>query len=314
MGNSLLDEFTLSLNVNAIPSIHSYSKEIFHYTALKNIESILCNSPQKIILWASQYDCLNDISEGTVVEECYKRVCLKLKNDHFISNEMYNLLARIRPSRNDTFIINLDGKLKIERCESISYITSFCKSPDALPLWNYYSKGDLFEGINFGLNPEDISVSLKNSFPHGKILLSLFPVIYKTTEQEAMIKNFLLEINQKYKKGYESSVRAIVSIVLSALKFQFKQEYFEHEQEVRLVVKISEKYKDTLTTKYRTTAGYIIPYVELEINKSALQSVTFGPFHGTFHQRKLQDAVMGNLLISNGYSASISHSKVPVRY
>lgn len=71
---SLLYEFLMKLSVNAIPDNSNYIGEIFHYTALKNIEPILLSSQNQIVLWASQFDCLNDISEGTIVEQCYRQV------------------------------------------------------------------------------------------------------------------------------------------------------------------------------------------------------------------------------------------------
>ena len=66
---SLLDGFTGNLSMNAIPNNQTYSGTIFHYTALKNINSILFNDDNKVVLWASRFDCLNDISEGKVIEK-----------------------------------------------------------------------------------------------------------------------------------------------------------------------------------------------------------------------------------------------------
>lgn len=59
----------------------------------------------------------------------------------------------------------------------------------------------------------------------------------------------------------------------------FKNEGFEHEKEVRIIIKISNKYKDRIRVNYRSDAGYIIPYIELKIDKKAVKMVALGPVH-----------------------------------
>lgn len=304
----------MKLSINAIPNNNNYTGEIFHYTALKNIEPILLNSQNKIVLWASQFDCLNDISEGTIVEQCYYQVCKDLKADGQISEELYSLLSGIKPSRNETFLIVENGKSKPYRGEYTAYITSFSKNNDILPMWNYYSKGDMFEGINLGMDAETISLNFPQFFADGKVRVFINSVVYSPKEQKQIIKKFLLEIIRNYEKRFDSSVRATISMKLTSWKMLFKQECFSHEQEVRIIVNIANKYRDILPVKYRTNSGYIIPYVELKIDKSALKSVTFGPFRGTESQRSLQERTLSEMLISNQYRADIGKSTVPIRY
>ncbi len=314
---SLLDKFLMKLNMNTISNNSNYIGEIFHYTALKNIEPILLNSQNKIVLRASQFDCLNDMSEGTIVEQCYYEVCKNLKNDGQISEELYNLLSSIRPSRNETFIIYQNGKHKTHRGEYTTYILSFSKNNDILPMWNYYSKGDMFEGINLGLNTEKILSNFPRSFADGKVQVSVNSVVYLPEEQKQIIKEFLLDIIKNYDEEFDSSVRATVSMKLTSWKMLFKQECFSHEQEVRIIVNIANKYKDIFPVKYRTNSGYIIPYIELKISKDTLKSVTLGPFRGTESQIALQKRTLYKMLESNQYNVdkeNIRESKVPVRY
>lgn len=312
-----LDEFLKKLNIDAISNNSNYIGEIFHYTALKNIEPILLNSQNKIVLRASQFDCLNDISEGTIVEQCYYEVCNNLKNDGRISEKLYNLLSSIKPSPNETFIISQDGKLKKHRGEYTTYILSFSKNNDILPMWNYYSKGDMFEGINLGVNTEKILSNFPQSFADGKAHVSVNSVVYLPEEQKQIIKEFLLNIIKNYDEQFNDSVRAIVSMKLTSWKMLFKKEYFSHEQEVRIIVNIANKYKDVLPVKYRTNSGYIIPYIELKISKDTLKSVTLGPFRGTKSQIALQKRTLYKMLESNQYNVdeeNIRESEVPVRY
>ena len=73
---SLLDKFTLKLNMSAFPTVEKYTGTIFHYTSTNNINPILLNG-NDVVLWASRYDCLNDISEGTIPQIRFLEVCEK---------------------------------------------------------------------------------------------------------------------------------------------------------------------------------------------------------------------------------------------
>lgn len=311
---SLLDEFLMKLSANAIPNNSNYIGEIFHYTTLKNIESILLSSQNQIVLWASQFDCLNDISEGTIVEQCYRQVCDSLKSDGQISDQLFDLFINIKPSRNETFLIDINGKVRPYRGEYTTYIASFSKSNDLLPMWNYYSKGDMFEGVNLGLDAEKITSNFSDSFADEKVKVSVNSVVYDPKEQKRIIKDFLLEIVRNYEERFDSSVRATISMKLTSWKMLFKQECFSHEQEVRIIVKIVNRYRNILPIKYRTNAGYIIPYIELQIDKQALKSVTLGPFRGSESQMNLQKRTLSQMLATNQYNTNINVSKVPVRY
>lgn len=311
---SLLDEFIGKMDKAALYQNFDYYGEIYHYTALKNIEPILLNAQNQIVLWASQFDCLNDISEGTIVEQRYHEVCKSLWNDGTISRKFFDLLEHITPSRNESFYISKGKTIRAYRGEYATYIASFSKNNDLLPMWNYYSKGDMFEGINLGLDVETISSNFGQSFADGKVKVSISPVIYDPDEQKKVIRNFLLEIVRNYEERFDCCVRALVSMRLTSWKMLFKQACFCHEQEVRIIVDVADKYRDILPVKYRTNSGYIIPYVEIKIDKSALRSVTLGPFRGTESQIKLQKSTLFQMLTSNQYFAKINVSNVPVRY
>lgn len=57
-----------------------YERDLFHYTSPAGFSSILLGDQEKVTLWASRYDCLNDASEGHVVEEVFQEVCRELKD------------------------------------------------------------------------------------------------------------------------------------------------------------------------------------------------------------------------------------------
>ena len=311
--NSLLDQFTLKLSASVLPGNENYNGEIFHYTSLKNINSILLEN-EDIVLYASRFDCLNDTTEGKIVGQRYKSVCDKLKTENLISEEMYELFYNVPPSRNETFIILKDGKVKPVRCEYGTYITSFSTGHDLLPMWNYYSKGNMYEGFNIGLSAKDVVSSLKSKFPDGSVSVSVCPVIYRKELQEEMIRKFLLELNDKYEKGYETSVRAIVSMKQTSWQMIFKNECFAHEKEVRIIVKVADKFKDAFKVNYRTATGYIVPYIKLHIEKSAATSITLGPIQSDADQTEVQTKVLHEMLSAHGFSIVERCSSIPIRY
>ena len=61
--DSLLDKFTQKLRMSKFTMAEQYTGTIHHYTSANNINPILLNG-DRIVLWASRYDCLNDVSEA----------------------------------------------------------------------------------------------------------------------------------------------------------------------------------------------------------------------------------------------------------
>lgn len=313
---SLLDGFTGNLSMNAIPNNQTYSGTIFHYTALKNINSILFNDDNKVVLWASRFDCLNDISEGKVIEKMYSHTCEKLLAEKLIPDETYKLFSSVTPSRNEIFIIPQGtGKIKPERLECDIYIISFSKSYDLLSMWNYYSKGNMYEGMNIGFSSEILKESIPENLPSGKIKCEVCSVIYDQSEQEKIIRDFLMEINQKkHLAECESSIRATISMKLTSWKMLFKDSHFKHEEEVRVILKIPKKYKSEFNIKYRNYAGLIIPYIPIKVKNTAVSQVTLGPIVGDEAQKQLQKNILHEMLITNNYQVNEELSSIPVRY
>lgn len=66
---------------------------------------------------------------------------------------------------------------------------------------------------------------------------------------------------------------------ISDMQYIFKDEHFQHEQEVRAILQIP---KDTeipylLKIQYRNSNGYIVPYIEFELRENVNRSVTIAP-------------------------------------
>ena len=86
------------------------------------------------------------------------------------------------------------------------------------------------------------------------------------------------------------------------------------KKEVRIIIRIGKKFPDALSIKYRNYLGYIIPYIELEIDKNSLTQVTFGPLLGDENQKTVQKEIMKDMLNKNNYDVNIEFSNIPIRY
>ena len=311
-----LDEFILSLSLDAIPNNQTYTGTIFHYTSLKNINSILFNTDKTAVLWASRFDCLNDISEGKVLEKVYILTCQKLLEENLISDETFKLFSSIVPSRNETYLTPINTEnIKSERLEFDTYIISFSKSRDLLSMWNYYSKGNMYEGMNIGFDAEALKKSITEFLPKGKVKCEVCSVIYEQLEQEKILRNFLLEINKKKSCAKSDSViRAAISMKLTSLNMLFKDSHFKHEEEVRVILKISKKYKNDFDINYRNYAGLIIPYIPIKVDNTTVSHITLGPIIGDENQKQLQKNILHEMLIANNYQVNEEISSIPVRY
>lgn len=310
---SKLDEFLILTKMNKNYMPEEYELDLFHYTSPIGFTSILFEDSGKITMWASRYDCLNDASEGTVAENVFKEVCSDLKERGDISEHLYNLFSTVLPAR--TILLNKhEGeKVKVTRPECNRYICSFSKNKDSLVMWNYYSKGNRYEGFNIGFYPSTMKESLDKFLHDKEATFHMYPVVYDKKEQMKMIEKLLMKLKEHYSKDQESSIRYIISNRLLDWSLVFKNECFKHEEEVRIIVDVAKREK-ALSVKYRISSGYVVPYIELKLEKEDVSYVNFGPLQCSNEQKTHQLQVMKDMLNDKGYSVLVEYSKIPVRY
>ncbi len=310
-----MDRFTSKLNIEVFPKPDDYCGTIYHYTSAASINPILLRDTA-VVFWASRYDCLNDISEGTVPQIRFGEVCDDMRASGQISEAFYELIRDVAPSDTDLFFPSIRRGLRAIKSEYDTYVTSFSESDDALAMWNYYSKGSLYEGINIGVNAETMINSLSlNANEESRAKVQLFKVIYEEDVQRKIISDFIEELHAHYESGDEHAVKYHISTMLNTLKMLFKNSCFKHEKEVRVVVQISKQFKSEVPVKYRSFAGYFIPYIELKFDKSAVRQVTMGPMVGSEQQKALQRAILDEMMTDHGYcDVAAKCSAIPVRY
>lgn len=66
--------------------------------------------------------------------------------------------------------------------------------------------------------------------------------------------------------------------------------------------------------RYRTNAGLVIPYIELDFDKSSVTRIVFGPSLGDGLQKEAQEEVVREMMERHGYRVAVESSKIPVRY
>lgn len=310
---SELEQFQILLKMDAKYLPDEYGNDLFHYTSPHGFQSILFHNPSSVTLWASRFDCLNDASEGTIAEAILKEVCDDLLAENKIDDYLYGLFSKVTLPRTALLHYSEGDSLKITRPEYDRYVCSFSKNRDSLSMWNYYSKGNRYEGFNIGFYANTLRSSLEAFFDSIEAVPYIFPVIYNKNEQKRLIEKMLLKLKELYQKDREPQIRYIISNRLLDWSLIFKKECFKHEEEVRIIVCLAKR-ETKIPVKYRMNAGYIVPYIELDIDKACVSEVVFGPLQMDNRQKEHQVKVMEELLESKEFSAIISYSQIPVRF
>lgn len=310
---SELEQFQILMKMDAKYLPDEYFGDIFHYTSPQGFQSILFQKPNSVTLWASRFDCLNDVSEGTIAEEILREVCDDLLASNQIDEYLYGLFSKVKPPRTALLHYNEGDSLKITRPEYDRYVCSFSKNKDSLSMWNYYSKGSRYEGFNIGFYSNVLKSTLETFFDSIEAVSYIFPVVYDKSEQKKVIEKMLLKLKELYQKDRESQIRYIISNRLLDWSLIFKKECFKHEEEVRIIVHLAKR-ETKIPVLYRMNAGYLVPYIELTIDKDCVSDVIFGPLLMDDKQKSHQVNVMEELLAAKEYSAIVDYSKIPIRF
>lgn len=300
------------------------SNPVYHYTSPDGLLGILQEDGP--VLWFSQYDSMNDTTEGVHVIAVYQSVCSELLAREEIDATFYHAIYDVEPMAKRMFLYNLK-QLKEDNpsanptdyCrfeDNQKYICCFSKKRDSLPMWNYYTKGDKYEGYNIGFcfwrtRQWDVQDCYGKGYD-----FDLFTVIYDDKEKKEIIQTKIKELYSFYKKspneGVLTRIQNILSYFLEALGLKFKQDCFQHEQEVRAILTVP-KNSNKFKVEYRSKAGYIIPYIKIPFPAEIVSGITVGPLlNDQGAVRNIKQFVRGRHYIFG--DADIHTSKIPIRY
>jgi len=279
---------------------------IYHYTSIESLINIL----ETKSLWATNCQYLNDKHEA-------KHFSNILKSE--LNYELTNKLKTFNPSLAELFLNIFDSKVYKEHIDR-SYIISFTKNLDSLPMWKYYGKnGIIMEFDTSILNKIYLNKDFKfkdiiNNKPQKIRCANLFnDVIYDPSFIyfffKDTINNIIKNINSKQIRYNE----VIDDFLLSfRLCFLYKDESYSFENEKRMVFVLNDNDVRTFE-KFRVKNNLVIPYIDVlfeENGKLPLKKIIINPEQ---KDEKYKDGIE-KLLKSHKYNdVIIQESKSSIR-
>lgn len=304
---------------------------LYHYTSPDAILNIIKDNG--IQLRFTKFDSLNDYNEGKEVIRIQEIICDELAEIYPDKVKIIEQIKKIKPNHMTLFVPDKvkgpscnykEGNIIASACitvynkSSVPYICSFSKEKDLLPMWNYYSKNDRYEGYNIGINSTKIEGEVLDNnmqiINNPSRCFRIKSVIYKNSKKRELLKKEIINILENESNINEQLLEYQRNV--NEWSVCFKNEMFEHEKEVRLICYVPQEYLNDNNLnedfkKFRTTHGIIIPYIDILLKKDCLKSVTIGPLI----EVKIAKDNLNIFLAGNGYSnIEIFLSSVPIRY
>ena len=302
-------------------------KVLYHYTSCSALQSILRGSKQKCtspVLYFTRFDSLNDKDEKNDIIKFKQRYSQKKFESGEISQSFYDVLndvsvssKKIIPTERETDDINpLDSNEREQECDV--YLCCFSKEDDLLPMWNYYSKSNHYEGYCIGFSNKSFQ---ELRFKGNSFKLEVYKVIYSDEEKEKIFDSFFIPLAQDYDSGSDKQKEQIkqqISFFLADFQYLFKNKAFEHEKEMRAILYIpknvntSNMENDYISNiKYRDSHGYIVPYIEFTCPENSVVSVKTAPLL----ERELAIKNLSEYLEHLGYKdVIVDSSSIPIRF
>lgn len=252
--------------------------KLYHYTSVEAVYNIIRNK----CFWLTKSDFLNDEKELLYFYDVLREV--------FEENEFSNL--------DSGFIdwLKIEGDKKLEN----TFILSFTRDNDSLPLWEMYANG---RGYNLEINYRKFF----KEFSDGKMYISTLDgrkiyltrkndtkqfygvsdfVVYDRQMQKDKIKellsgvDFSIEFMENYPDEIQfNMIREMKSRILSEFInyiMLFKDKSFSYENEYRETYNII-NCEELDIIKHRINNGRIIPYIELGVDDNIIDSVKMSP-------------------------------------
>ncbi len=281
-------------------------QRIYHYTSPDAFQKIISGKKLRF----TRFDCLNDYSEGTLVKEQYSRCLHEMLETKEISNELYDQIKDLDIS-NKTLVEK--EKYQYIPVDTDIYVCCFSKDPDALQMWQYYSKGGNYEGYNIGF-----TTSLLTKTEYG--FIEFFNVEYTEDRQKSFIRGAINNCIQQHKK--EKIVNTLMlQYKLSIMNVCFKKTCFSGENEVRAILDVSRapeaKKQARPRVEYRIGHGLMIPYFDLRFMPESIEEITIGPVTSNRDNTMEKNREIVKQFVSDALGRpfdNVINSGIPVRY
>lgn len=273
---------------------------LYHYTTPEGLLGILQENEVK--LHFTKFTALNDKMEGKVLQKRFLDIFERLYHEGKIEKGELEKLEDCVSFEMGRFIHLIGEKVEEFNSED-TFVCSFSKAQDSLPMWNYYVKDGSYQGYNIGFKNPYICSRLSDE----RLIYDVFrlsPIIYSEKQLEESLRKYVDTIDWTREDFWVYFIQILCNGVL-----EHKMECFSHEQEVRMIYTASKEEKKDI--KYKVKNGVLVPYLELKFDKAAIEEITVGPLIE-------QDLAVKNLrefLEQRGYSdVDIKVSEIPIRY
>lgn len=269
------------------------ASQICHYCAIDTLKAIL----NRGCLRFTDVRFLNDSTEFIEILNWIETVVTKSSyNVEFqkmiLESEEMKELREYHQSYAGISNITHQYEIKAYR----TYTCSFSVDADALSMWNYYAKSG--EGVNItfdhswnifaGCNRSEVNSSSK--LENGLVICRGL-IIYKNEDKIKCIKELLDRLHEIYDevkyeiKEYQNYILFAFKQAINNMRCFFKNEYFECENEYRIVLRIPE---DTLLQKECVNGivekgqfkrgNVLIPYVDYKFDKNSIKQIGINPY------------------------------------
>lgn len=300
-------------NRNEITS-YTPRQTIYHYTSPMAFKNIIVERE----IWLSRADCLNDYSEGEYIRKVFNRALNTLYDDDQFSikhEQEYKFIRNFNTERIFEIVKSLQTFQKTPT-HSVSdtyetYICCFSKKRDSLPMWNYYIKGNNYEGFNIGFN----GWYSKDNNP----MRNCSPVIYNYGQQIKLIKALITKASSLLAQvKFVDEVYSAIAKYIYKFQFMFKEDCFSHEEEIRLIksIPLSDFESKKEKRQYRVQGNLLIPYIveSFENYKDIITEVNVAP---CLNDNEIVRSNIIQFLSSNNINSvkdNVLVSNIPVRY
>jgi hypothetical protein len=261
---------------------------LYHYTSMTGLRGILSSRT----IWATDYRCLNDMSEVIYADAIIRETVHEETTD--LSQPIQDFLRRF------SYIVQYASS----RMHMHIHIASFCQEGDSLCQWREYARQGVAIGL-FGAPLEDL--------PDCHIV----KVEYRRDVQKQFIREafrlHVASIKQAFDRGDKDEIRAACDPFATQLMFYaaaFKHPAFADEREWRAITGATEPNIQT-----RTSGDLVQRYVTLSLELQlgggiALSEVLLSPFLDVTIAQPEVEAV----LAEQGFTSElICRSTAPLR-
>ena len=306
-----------------------YHGIIYHYTSPDGFLKILHpkenDNRKELRLWFTKCDSLNDKEERIHFSKYLKEdYCPSRIKNGTLSQSFVEMIESLEPSDDQTiFLPNgtvffsknqvTSTRLTLKPLPCDTYLCCFSEEPDLLPMWNYYTKSQHYEGYNIGFRSE----YFQNFILSQGYRLNLNRAIYSSQEKAELLDTVLCPLNDVFTpdsitEDEKMSIQTVAQSIIDNLQFLFKHPAFQHEKEVRAILQVPKNSSSPFKKEFRNSNGYIVPYIEYPVPLEAVKEITIAPLL----EAEISKQNIAEMLRERGFGSGIkiNTSSIPIRF